>query len=380
LTSYPPRPHCGHPSEEGTAIAGSAVAERLARSAIASPPPQANGGADEARQREEGWVRAAATLLAFAATLFTTAAPAQDRTAGTYPNRPIRLLIPFPPGGGNDTMARAIGSRLTESLRQQIIYDNRPGANGLVAAELAARAAADGYTLFMANAGSHGINPGLYRKLPYDAIKDFTPVSLLGTTANILVVPASSPANTIADLIALAKAKAGQITYGSNGIGSSQHLAGVMFGTAFGVELVHVPYKGTGPVLTDLLGGQIGFSFSNALAVTQHIKANRLRALAITSLRRSKVLPNVPAVAESVPGFEALSWWGVAGPARMPAEIVATLNTDIVRHLASDGMREQLERQGVEARGTTPREFGDFIRAELAKWGKVVKDSGAKVD
>jgi len=323
-----------------------------------------------------------APRIAFAiAALFSAAgASAQDRSASTYPNRPIRLLIPFPPGGGNDTMARAIGTRLTESLRQQVIYDNRPGANGLVAAELAARAAPDGYTLFMANAGSHGINPGLYRKLPYDAIKDFTPISLLGTTANILVVPASSSAHSIADLIALAKAKPGQITYGSNGIGSSQHLAGVMFGTAFGVELVHVPYKGTGPVQTDLLGGQIGFSFSNALAVTQHIKANRLRALAITSLRRSKVLPSVPAVAESVPGFEALSWWGVAGPARMPAEIVATLNTDIVRHLASDSMRDQLERQGVEARGTTPKEFGDFIRAELAKWGKVVKDSGARVD
>lgn len=323
--------------------------------------------------------RRAASLVA-ASMLAALACAAAERAGATYPARPIRLLIPFPPGGGNDTMARTIGAKLTESWRQQIIYDNRPGANGLVAAEIAARAAPDGYTLFMANTGSHGINPGLYRKLPYDPINDFAPVSLLGTTANILVVPPSTPATSISELVALAKAKPRQITYGSNGIGSSQHLAGVMFGTAFGIELVHVPYKGTGPVLTDLLGGQINFSFSNALAVTQYIKANRLRALGITSLRRSKALPGVPAVAESVPGFEALSWWAVVAPARTPGDIIGTLNAEIVRHLAAESMKEQLERQGVEARGTTPQELAAFIRAELAKWGRVVKDSGAKAD
>lgn len=324
-----------------------------------------------------GYTRA---VLVLAALLATASAEAVERSATSFPNRPIRLLIPFPPGGGNDTMARAIGARLIESWNQQVIYDNRPGANGLVAAEIAARAAPDGYTLFMANTGSHGINPALYARLPYDPIKDFSTVSLLGTTANILVVPPVSPARSLGELVALAKAKPGHVTYGSNGIGSSQHLAGVMLGTALNIELVHVPYKGTGPVLIDLLGGQIGFSFSNALAVTSHIRANRLRALAITSLRRSKVQPDVPAVAETVPGFEALSWWAIVAPARTPGEIIATLNAEIVRHLASESMREQLERQGVEARGTTPAELAAFIRAELAKWGKVVKASGAKAE
>ena len=304
---------------------------------------------------------------------------AAEHTRG-YPVRPIRLIIPFPPGGGNDTMARAIGTKLTETWGQQVIFDNRPGANGLVACEIAARAAPDGYTLLMANVGSHAINPALYAKIPYDPVKDFTPVSLLGTTSNVLVVAPSTPAASVSELVALAKAKPRQLTYGSNGIGSSQHLAGVMFGISFGIELVHVPYKGTGPVLTDLLGGQIAFSFSNALAVTQYIKANRLRALAVTSLRRSPSLPNVPALAESVPGFEALSWWGIAAPARTPAAIVKTLNDEIVRNLASPAMKEQLERQGVEARGTTPKEFADFIQSEAAKWSKVVKASGARAE
>ena len=300
--------------------------------------------------------------------------------ASDYPMRPIRLIIPFPPGGGNDTMARIIGTKLTETWGQQVIFDNRPGANGLLACEIAARAAPDGYTLLMANVGSHAINPALYSKIPYDPVKDFTPVSLLGTTSNVLVVPPSTPAASVSELVALAKAKPRQLTYGSNGIGSSQHLAGVLFGTSFGLELVHVPYKGTGPVLTDLLGGQIAFSFSNALAVTQYIRANRLRALAVTSLRRSPSLPNVPALAESAPGFEALSWWGIAAPARTPAAIVKTLNDEIVRNLASPGMKEQLERQGVEARGTTPQEFADFIQSEAAKWAKVVKASGARAE
>lgn len=298
----------------------------------------------------------------------------------SYPVRPIRLIIPFPPGGGNDTMARSIGAKLTDAWGQPIIFDNRPGANGLVACEIVARAAPDGYTLLMANVGSHAINPALYRKIPYDPVKDFAPVSLLGTTSNVLVVAPSTPAMSMSELVALAKAKPRQLTYGSNGIGSSQHLAGVLFGTSFGIELVHVPYKGTGPMLIDLIGGQIAFSFSNALAVTQYIRTSRLRALAVTSLRRSTALPNVPAVAESVPGFEAVSWWGIVAPARTAETVVTVLNSEIVRSLASPSMKEQLERQGVEARGTTPREFAVFIRSELTKWAKVVKDSGARVD
>lgn len=297
-----------------------------------------------------------------------------------YPVRPIRLIIPFPPGGGNDMMARSIGAKLTDAWGQPIIFDNRPGANGVLACEIVARAVPDGYTLLMANVGSHAINPALYRKIPYDPVKDFAPVSLLGTTSNVLVVPPSTPAMSMSELVALAKAKPRQLTYGSNGIGSSQHLAGVLFGTSFGIELVHVPYKGTGPMLIDLIGGQIAFSFSNELAVTQYIRTNRLRALAVTSLRRSTALPSVPAVAESVPGFEAVSWWGIVAPARTPGTVVIALNSEIVRSLESPSMKEQLERQGVEARGTTPKEFDVFIRSELTKWAKVVKDSGARVE
>jgi tripartite-type tricarboxylate transporter receptor subunit TctC len=318
-------------------------------------------------------------MFVLAVALPAAGAFAAERSGG-YPARPIRLIIPFPPGGGNDTMARAIGAKLTEAWSQPVIFDNRPGANGLLACEIAAKSAPDGYTLLMANVGSHAINPALYSKIPYDPVKDFTPVSLLGTTSNVLVVPTATPAASVSELVALAKAKPRQLTYGSNGIGSSQHLAGVLFGTSFGIEIVHVPYKGTGPMITDLIGGQIHFSFANSLAVTPHVRSNRLRALAVTSLRRSPALPNVPAIAETVPGFEAVSWWGIAAPARTPPSIVTALNTEIVRGLASASMKEQLERQGVEARSTTPAEFAAFIQSELAKWSKVVKDSGARAD
>jgi len=324
-------------------------------------------------------MRHVAGTFLMAATLGAAGAFAAERNPG-YPSRPVRLIIPFPPGGGNDTMARIIGAKLTEAFGQPLIFDNRPGANGLLACEIAAKAAPDGYTLLMANVGSHAINPALYSRIPYDPVRDFAPVSLLGTTSNVLVVPPSTPATSVSELVALAKAKPRQLTYGSNGIGSSQHLAGVLFGTSFGIDLVHVPYKGTGPMLTDLIGGQIAFSFSNALAVTQHIRNNRLRALAVTGLHRSPALPNVPAVAESVPGFEAVSWWGIVAPARTPAPVVTALNREIVRSLASPGMKEQLERQGVEARTTTPLEFADFIQSELVKWAKIVKDSGARAE
>ena len=318
-------------------------------------------------------------MLALTAALAPAGVSAAERSAA-YPSRPIRLIIPFPPGGGNDTMARAIGAKLTEAWGQPIIFDNRPGANGVVACEIAAKAIPDGYTLLMANVGSHAINPALYSRIPYDPVRDFSPISLLGTTANVLVVPASTPAASVSELVALARAKPRQLTYGSNGVGSSQHLAGVLFGTSFGIELVHVPYKGTGPMLTDLIGGQIAFSFSNSLAVSPHIRSNRLTPLAVTSLRRSPALPNVPAVAESVPGFEAVSWWGVSAPTRTPASIVNALNAEIVRNLGMPAMKEQLERQGVEARGTTPAEFASFIASERVKWAKVVKDSGARAD
>jgi len=316
------------------------------------------------------------------AVFVTAVAPSfgAERPSSGYPIKSIRLIAPFPPGGGNDTMARAIGAKLTEAWGQQVIVDNRAGANGIVACEILVAAPADGYTLLMANVGTNAINPALYKKLPYDPIKAFAPVSLLGMAPNILVVPAATPVSTVGELVALAKSRPGKLTYGSNGIGSSQHLSGVMFGTAFGIDIVHVPYKGTGPAIVDLISGQISMSFSNALAVVQHIKTNRLKAIAVTSLKRSPALPSVPAIAETAPGFSATSWWGIVAPARTPEAILAALSGEIARALDSASMKEQLDRQGVEPRASTPSEFRAFMQSELVKWAKVVKDSRATAD
>lgn len=316
-------------------------------------------------------------LVAALAVSAISVAAAAERA---YPTKPIRLISPFAPGGGNDTMARAVGGKLAEAWGHQVVVDNRPGANGILACEITAKASPDGYTLLMANAGSHGINPALYRKLPYDAIKDYTPVSQLGWTANILVLHPSIPAGNIKELVALAKSRPGQLTYGSNGTGSTQHLAGVMFGSEFGVELIHVPYKGTGPATIDLLAGQLSLNFGNMVAVLPHVKTGRLKAIAVTSLKRSAALPEIPAIAETLPGFEAISWWGIVGPARMPKDITNQLSREITQALSRPDMKERFDQQGVVPRGTTPEEFAAFIRAELAKWAKVVKTSGARVD
>src|SRR5882757_1597708 len=232
------------------------------------------------RSANLGW-RSMRFFVALLAAVAMTSAAAADRV---FPAKPVRLLVPYPPGGGNDTMARAIGAKLTEEWHQQVIIDNRAGANGLVAAELTIAAAPDGYTLFMANIGSHAINPALYKNIPYDAVKDFAPVSQLGSTANVLVVHPSVPAKNLQELIALAKAKPGTLTYGSNGIGSSQHLAGALFCSTFGVNMIHVPYKGTGPVITDLAGGQINLSFANMLAALPLVRNKRLNPVGVTSL------------------------------------------------------------------------------------------------
>ena len=261
-------------------------------------------------------------LKHFAVLAFVSALPAVAAEQ-PFPIKPIRLISSYPPGGGNDTVARAIGQRLTEAYGQQVIVDNRPGANGIVACEITARAAPDGYTLLMASIATHAINPVLYPKIPYDPIRDFASISLLGTTVNILVVHPSIPVKTFKEFVAHAKAKPG-MTYGSNGIGGSQHLAGALFGSTFGLKLTHVPYKGTGPMTNDLLAGQINLSFGNAVGVLQHVKSKRLVALAVTSLKRQASLPDLPAIAEFAPGFESTSWWGLVGPKAMPPAIVAS--------------------------------------------------------
>jgi tripartite-type tricarboxylate transporter receptor subunit TctC len=314
-----------------------------------------------------------AALLA--AAVVVNAAAAETR----FPSKPVRLISAYAPGGGNDTMARALAQRLTEAWGQQVIVDNRPGANGLVACEIAAKAAPDGYTILMASISSHAINPALYQKIPYDPIKDFAAVSLLGTTANVLVVHPSTPAKSVKELVAYARSKGG-LTYGSNGVGSSQHLAGALFASTFGLTLVHVPYKGTGPMTNDLLGGQIAMSFANMVTVLPHVRNRRLVPIAVTSLARSSSLPEVPTVAETVPGFEATSWWGIVTPRATPAAIVDALNGEIVKILGAAEMKSFMGGLGAEARGTTPREFDGFIRSELAKWSKVVRESGARAE
>jgi tripartite-type tricarboxylate transporter receptor subunit TctC len=301
-------------------------------------------------------------------------------TERAYPTKPIRLLVPYAPGGGNDTMARAIGRKLTEAWGQQVIIDNRPGANGLLAGEMAAKAVPDGYTLFMANIGSHAINPALYAKIPYDPIKDFAPVSLLGTTTNVLVVHPTMPAKNLKELIALARTRDGQLTYGSNGSGSSQHLAGALFGSTFKLNLVHVPYKGTGPMMNDLVGGQIGMCFANMLAVMPHVRAKRLTPIAVSSLTRSSALPDIPAVAEMAPGFEAMSWWGIVTTKGTPGAHVRALNDAVVKAVNSADMKTFMENLGADPRPTTPQEFDAYIKSELAKWAKVVRESGARAD
>jgi tripartite-type tricarboxylate transporter receptor subunit TctC len=308
----------------------------------------------------------------------TTASAAQASTA--FPTRPVRLVVPYPPGGGNDAIARIIGAQLTEIWSQQMIIDNRPGANGIVACQITAAAAPDGYTLLVANVATNAINAALYKKLPYEPIKSYAPISLLGSTANFLVVPAASPAANLNDLVTLAKKQPGKLTYGSNGIGSSQHLAGVMFNSAFGIDTIHVPYKGTGPAIVALISNQITMSFANSLAVVPHIKANRLKALGVTSLKRSAVLPEVPAIAETSVGFSATSWWGIVAPAGTPKAITESISKAIRQGLEVASVTEQLHRQGVDPRPMAPDEFHAFMQDELAKWTKVVKASGATAD
>jgi tripartite-type tricarboxylate transporter receptor subunit TctC len=302
-------------------------------------------------------------------------------SAQGYPNRTIRLVVPFPAGGTTDILAREVAQKLTEVLGQAVVVDNRPGAAGNIGSDLVAKSAADGYTLLMGTVGTHAINPSLYSKMPYDHVKDFAPVVLVAGVPNVLVVNPTLPVNSVADLIKLAKDKPGQINFASSGSGTSIHLSGELFKTMAGVDMTHVPYKGSSPALTDLIGGQVQIMFDNLPSALPQIKGGRLRAIAVTSLKRAPVLPDIPTINESgLPGFEASSWFGVLAPAGTPAAIVARINTEVNKWLQSADAREKLLGQGAEAAGGSPEQFANHIRAESAKWAKVVKASGAKVD
>ena len=302
--------------------------------------------------------------------------------AQSYPTRPIRLVVPYPPGGPLDIMARAIGQKLTEAWNQPVVVDNRAGAGGNIGADLVAKSPPDGYTLLMGAVATHAINPSLYSKMPYDPVKDFAPVALVAQVPNILVVNPAVPAKTVRELIELARAKPGYLNFASGSTGSTGHLAGELFNTMAGVKMVHIPYKGAAPATADLLAGQVQLMFDNLASALPNVKAGKLRALAVTTLARSPAMPDLPTIAESgLPGFDLTTWFGLMVPAGTPPEIVAKLNAEVVRALNANDMRERLEKMGAEPpANNTPEHFAAFIRAEAAKYARVVKDSGAKVD
>ncbi|HEY7241775.1 MAG TPA: tripartite tricarboxylate transporter substrate binding protein [Burkholderiales bacterium] len=293
----------------------------------------------------------------------------------------MRLIVPFPPSGGNDIVARAIAHELAKSLGQQFVVDNRAGAGGALGAELAARAPADGYTLFLGGVGSHVVNPSLHAKLSYDPIRDFAPVALIASAPSVLVVNPSLPARSIAEFTALARANPGKLNYASNGNGSSAQLAAVLYETMAGVRMVHVPYKGVAQALGDLLSGEVQLMFGTLVAILPHIKAGRLRALAVTGKSRSTLLPEVPTLAESgLPGYEAGSWYGILAPAGTPAAIVARLNAEINNAIRQPEVRQRLAAEGAEVVGGTPEQFAAHIGAELARMKNLVRESGLRVE
>lgn len=298
-----------------------------------------------------------------------------------YPSKSIRMVVPFPPGGPADILSRAIGQKLTESWGQQVVVDNRSGAGGIIGSDIVAKATPDGYTLLMGFVGTHAINPSLYTKIPYDNVKDFEPVSLVATATIILVLHPSVSAKSVGELISLAKSKPGELTFGSPGNGTPQHLAGELFNTMAGVKMVHVPFKGAVPAIIDLLGGRVSLIFSSAPPALPHVKTGKIRALAVTSAKRSSVAPDLPTISESgLPGYEVINWYGVLAPAGAQKAIVAKLNAEIVKILNMPDVKERLSAVGIETFSSTPAQFAAFIKDETAKWAKVVKFSGARLD
>lgn len=298
-----------------------------------------------------------------------------------FPDKPIRLVVPFPAGGAADAMARSMAIRMGSELGQQIVIENRGGAGGTTAAEAAARSAPDGYTLFFGTMGTQAINPALHQRLRYDPVKDFAPVSLTHTTPRVLVVHTSVPANSIRELVALAKGKPGELSYGSAGNGSSSHMSGALFESQAGVRLLHVPYKGSAPLMTDVLAGRVNMTFDSYAVYEEHIKAGKVRALGVTSKARMASLPNVPTIAESgLAGYEVANWLGVLAPAGTPREVVDKLNGAIVRAMATPALRQQMIGLGIEPTSGTPEEFAALIRSEIPKWAEIVKKAGATAD
>ena len=314
-------------------------------------------------------------IVGAALTATTAASLAQD-----YPARPIRLILGFAPGGSTDLVARVVGQKMAEAWAQQVVVDNRPGANGMIGADLVAKANPDGYSLLLSSIGPMAINASLY-KMPYDIVADFAPITYTGNVTNLLVVHPSVAAANVKELIALAKAQPGKLTFGSSGTGGAPHMAVELFKILAKVNVVHVPYKGGGPAMADLVGGQISGSFASMPSSIPFVRAGKLRALAVTAPKRSPAEPQIPTISEAgIPGFAVLDWQGLFTTAKTPPAIVNKLNAEVVRILALPDVVEKLAVAGVEIQTSTPREWGDFVKSEIAKWGKVVKEAGIKVE
>ncbi len=325
-----------------------------------------------------GRIQSAAVAALFAYTaIFAGSSLAQT----VYPAKAIRYVVPFPAGGPLDIVARAIGQELNKSWGQPVVIDNRPGAGGNIGADLVAKAPADGYTILMGAVSTHAINVTLYNTLPYDPIRDFAPVTLITSVPNVLVVHPSVPANNVKELIALAKSRPGQLNFASGSTGSAGHLAGELFNSMAGVRMTHIPYKGAAPAVVDLMAGHVSLMFDNMSSALPNIKATRVRALAVTTLKRSPLLPQLPTISDAgLRGFDIATWFGIFAPAGTPPDIVARLNGEIVRILHTPEMKERLALLGAEPIGNKPDEFAAFVKAEIPKYVKVIQASGARAD
>jgi tripartite-type tricarboxylate transporter receptor subunit TctC len=320
--------------------------------------------------------RRACTVLLASFAVVVPAALAQ-----TYPSKPLRLIVPFSAGGSSDVLARGVAKQLGEQVGEPVVVENRAGAGGMIALEFVAKAPADGYTLLFGTIGTNGIGPALYKNLAFDPVKDLAPVSSLHTLPNVLLVNAAVPARTVAELIALAKARPGQLTFASAGSGSASHLSGVLLKSAAGIDLLHVPYKGGGTAMPDVLSGQVSMMIETATGALSAIRSGKVRALAVTTAQRWSALPEVPTMIEAgVPGFEITSWTGLFVPAATPGAIVARLNRELVKAARDPAYAKQMTALGVEAISSTPQELGAFVESEVAKWGRAIRESGARVE
>jgi len=310
-----------------------------------------------------------------------SAATPASVSADNYPNRPVRYVVPAPPGGAPDALARQTGQKLSEALGQPVVIDNRAGGNGIIGSEIAARAVPDGYTIVMGYAGPFSINPALYPKLSYDPVRDFVPLALIATGQNVLVVNPSVAARSVKELVALARSKPGVLNYASGGTGQSSHLSMELFNSMAGIKMVHIPYKGAGPAMADVIGGQVALQFLAVLPAITQMKSGKLVGLGVTGSKRVPALPDLPTIAESgLPGYEVLTWYGAFAPAKTPAPVVKRLTGELAAAIGSKDMQAQLQKQGLEAGAVSSNDFGKWLRAEVEKWRKVVKDANIRID